>query len=174
MRIAAIIGAAMLAVVAWYLLRERESSATPTPRPAATASVPRTATPPALPSREDADPTALVDTTHTAMQAIGRRCFAQRAPRTIVANEPDDTVGRLELKLHIRIATGVARVETADVVTTRRLRDDLRDCIVDASRAASWSVNAPDGTQDIVELFRMGDFVAVPGPDSPPSSAPSR
>lgn len=173
MRIAAIIAAAALAVVAWFLLREPESSATPTPRPAVTTPVPRTA-PPALPSREDDDPTALVDTTHAAMQAIGRRCFAERTPRTIAANAPDDTVGRLELKLHIRVAAGVARVESADVVTTRRLRDDLRDCIVDASRTATWPVNAADGTQDIVELFRMGDFVAVPGPESPPSTAPSR
>lgn len=173
MRIAGIIALVVLAVLAWYLLREPESSATPTPRPAVTRSVPRTA-PPALPSPEDGDPSAVVDTTHAAMQAIGRRCFAERTPRKLGANEHDDTVGRLELKLHIRVVAGVARVESADVVTTRRLRDDLRDCIVEASRTATWPVATPDGTQDVVELFRMGDFVAVPGPDSPPSSAPSR
>ena len=58
--------------------------------------------------------------------------------------------------------------------TTRRLRDDLRDCIVAACRTARWPVSAADGAYEVVELFRMGDYVAVPRPDSPPSAPPSR
>jgi hypothetical protein len=175
MRIIGITAAALIALVAWYLLRDRDSravtAAPSTHSPAVTAA--RTHAQPTLPQAVD-DPTEVVDATHATMQAIGRRCFVTRTPRPAASNQADDSVGRLELRLGIRIADGTAHVQTTDVVATRRLRDDIRDCIVAASRAATWSVAAPDGSHDIVELFRMGDFIAVPGPDSPPSAPPTR
>ncbi|NVB82032.1 MAG: hypothetical protein HOV81_26865 [Kofleriaceae bacterium] len=177
MRVAGVIAAAaLLALVAWYLLRERGD--TTSSRASAGSSVTATtahAPPhsPSLPSSAD-DRNPIVDSTHAAVQEIGRRCFQARAPRAVAPGQPDDTVGRLELTLRIRVAGGTAHVETAEVATSRRLRDDLRDCIVAASRTASWPVSAPDGTHEIVELFRMGDYVAVPGPDSPPSAPPTR
>jgi hypothetical protein len=185
MRIAAVIAAALVALVAWYLLRDRRLQPAPAPHarssaqgaPVAPATTPPaipSTTRPALPAADSDDPTALVDATHAVMQEIGRDCFAKRTPRAVASNEPDDTVGRLELRLGIRVADGTARVESADVVATRRLRDDLRDCIVAASRTAGWAVAASDGAHEITELFRMGDYVAVPRPDSPPSSAPTR
>ena len=176
MRIAGVIGAALVALVGWYLLRVR-GSATTAAAPATGSAVVAPTAPPTLPppdNNDAEDPIAIVDATHAAMQAIGRRCFETRTPRPVAPNQPDDSVGRLELRLRIRIAGRVARVETADTVATRRLRDDVRDCIVADSRAAHWSVAAPDGVHDIVELFRMGDFIAVPHRDSPPSAAPAR
>lgn len=185
MRVAIIIAAVTVALVAWYL--RRDDGAPDTARPAATAAHPTPAfapTPPALPALAPAtaavdppasdDPLALVDATHAAVHAIGRRCFAERTPRAAAPNTPDDTVGRLELRLRVAVAGGTARVASAEVESTRHLRDDVRDCIVEGARAASWPVTAPDGTHEIVELFRMGDYVAVPSPDSPPPAPPRR
>jgi hypothetical protein len=176
MRIAGVIAAALIALIAWYVLRERNTRADPA-TPARGSAVVVPTRPPALPLHDDSDPNTgmpVVDATHTEMQALGRRCFVERTPRPVAANQPDDSVGRLELRLRVRITGGTARVETADIVATRKLRDDVRDCIVAASRAASWSLAAPDGVHDIVELFRMGDFIAVPQPASPPSAPPTR
>lgn len=177
MRVAGVIAAtALLALVAWYLLRERGDTTSSRAAAGGSAAVETAHAPPpspSLPSSAD-DLKPVVDSTHAAMQEIGRRCFRARVPRPVVPGEPDDTVGRLELALRIRVAAGTARVETAEVAGSRRLRDDLRDCIVAAGRSASWPLSAADGAHEIVELFRMGDYVTVPGPDSPPSAPPTR
>lgn len=181
MRVAGSIAAAVVALVVWQLLKDREGdtkarSAQPAEQRVAVQPVPSPRTPatPALPSPELDEPLAVVETAHATLQSVGRHCFEARTPRPIAPNEPDDSVGRLELRLTVRVDGGTARVDAAEVVTTRRLRDDLRDCIVSGSRAASWPVAAPDGAVEIVELFRMGDFIAVPQPDSPPSMPPRR
>jgi hypothetical protein len=179
MRIVGVIAAALLALAAWYLLRDGDTKATSAfarESAVATRSAPSPPASPALAAVDDGseDPSPVVDTTHTVMQELGRRCFAKRTLRTVAPGQPDDTVGRLELRLGIRISDGTARVESADVVSTRRLRDDIRDCIVAASRTARWPVPAPDGNHEIIELFRMGDYVAVTRPDSPPSTPPTR
>ena len=177
MRVIGVTTAALVALFAWYVLRDRSSHATTaTATRGSTASVAQRshAPPPALPDHDDDDPAPVVAETHTAMQALGRRCFVTRTPRAIASNQPDDSVGRLELRLRVHIAGGIAHVESADVVSERRLREDLRDCIVAQSRTTSWRVAAPDGVHDIVELFRMGDFVEIPRPDSPPSALPTR
>lgn len=181
MRVAGLIAAALVALVVWYVLKDRDRAAgARSSQPAAhrdavpPATSPRTPAKPALPSAELDEPLAVVDTAHATLQAVGRRCFETRTPRPIAPNEPDDSVGRLELRLHIRVDGGTASVDTAEVVATRRLRDDVRDCIVSGSREARWPVTAPDGAVEIVELFRMGDFIAVPQPDSPPSAPPGR
>lgn len=177
MRVAGVIAAAALvALVAWHLIRERgETTMSRAPAGGSAAAGTAHASPaaPSLASSNDARK-PVVDSTHEAVQEIGRRCFQARTPRPVVPGQPDDTVGRLELELRVRVAGGTARVETAEVATTRRLRDDLRDCIVAASRTASWPVSAPDGTHVIVELFRMGDYVAIRGLDSPPYAPPTR
>ncbi len=176
-RIIAIAAAALVAFVAWLATRGADVTGAPPPpsrparmRPAPPAPIRDVATT-SVPVEPD-DPTPVIDTTHEVVHTIGRRCWAARTPRPVPAGQPDDTVGRLELRLHVTIAGGLARVASSGIVSNRRLTDELRDCIVAGVGAATWPVAAPDGTIEITELFRMGDYTAPSG-DTPPPPLPS-
>lgn len=120
------------------------------------------------------DPTPLLDATHAAVHAVGRGCWETRTPRDVPPGQPDDTVGRLELRLRVVVAAGTARVEEAEPVTTRRLTDELHDCIVAGVATATWPAAVPDGVYELTELFRMGDYVVPERPPPPSRPPPSR
>jgi len=168
---------AAIALAGWWFARDR-------PATGAAASAPARDLPAGEVSREGAavasttpvtdpdDPSPAIDATHAAVHAIGRGCWAARTPLVTAPGEPDDTVGRMELRLRVEIAAGQARVADAEVVSTRRLTDELRDCIVAGVTAATWPTAAPDQAVTIVELFRMGDYLGPDRSRPPPRPLP--
>ena len=169
------VAAAIVAIAVWYARCDREVTTTGA-APAQPARVPSpvsvggerldTGAAPVAATEAD-DPAPVIERTHEAVHAIGRRCWGARTPRVVPRGQPDDTVGRMELRLRVAIAAGQATVTDSEVVSTRRLTDELRDCIRAGVAVASWPVAAPDGAIEIVELFRMGDYM-TPSPDQPP------
>lgn len=166
--------------LAWWWLRDG-ASASPSPSRAQAQAASRRPTPivpartpaAAAPADSEADPTPVLDATHAAVHAIGRACWNRRTPREVPPGQPDDTVGRLELKMTVTVAGGQAQVAAAEVVKARYLTDELRDCIVDGVGAARWGAAAPDATYEITELFRMGDYV-LRDQSTPPAGPPPR
>jgi hypothetical protein len=124
-------------------------------------------------SDEPDDAPAVVDRAHAALQAVARRCWEQRQPRRTAPGEPDETTGRLRLRLSLSAAGGEARTGTAEVIEPRQLAPALERCIREAVVAARWPEPSPAAAVAVEELFRMGDYTVPLGPPPPLAVAPA-
>lgn len=162
--------AALAAIAGWLAMRPARDASSATRTTNATAAAARVGS--RLPATRIAaatatpvldDPMPVIDATHDAVHAVGKRCWTERTPRPVAPGRPDDTVGRMELRLHVVVAGGLARVDHSEVIATRRLTDELRDCILAGVAATTWPVASGDGRVEIIGLFRMGDYTVPTG-----------